>query len=258
MQIINKSFEQFKKNAFQLAGVNLAYFIVAILIGLSLNFFIPIIGQFLYSVIFLISAVVYLRIFMQITNGESSICLNKTYENLLPVSGKLILLDIIKGIILAIVAIPSFMINIYILFSSNESFYYDIDSISMYLGVVLFTLLIMIAVIIIMELILGFVGFSIIDEDFSQMSFKDILVNGFKMMKGYRLKFILIQLVSAFLVLIGILMLGVGVLFTATLSNLLVLNLYKEAKESYIGNIFCNNDSIELNKDSSNNDTQLD
>lgn len=248
MQIFDKSFEQFKQNAFKLAGFTLLYFMVLMVFSLVLSF-IPIIGTLIYNVLVIIGLVLYVRVHMQITNGESSLCFNKASENIFPSSWNLIILNFIKGLFLLIVIIPCAIISAIIFATVSDSYYYSTESMAMLLIIAIFMLLVILLVAFVIELMLGFVSFVIIDKDFSQMSFKEAFSNGFKMMKGYRIKFIIVQLVNGILFFVGILMLGVGVLFTSALSTLIMLNLYKEAKEKYIGCTCCDENSIKLGEE---------
>lgn len=248
MQIFDKSFEQFKQNAFKLAGFTLLYFMVSMIFSLVLSF-IPIVGALIYNILFIISLVFYIRIYMQIVNGKSSLCFNMASENILPASWNLIILTFIKGLLLSIAIIPCAIVSILTFVTVSDSYYSDTESLATFLVIAIFMFLIILLVAFVVELMLGFVSFVIIDKDFSQMSFKDAFSNGFKIMKGYRLKFILVQLVNGILFIIGILMLGVGVLFTSALSTLITLNLYKDAKEKYIGCTYCDKNLTELDEE---------
>lgn len=248
MQIFDKSFEQFKQNAFKLAGFTLLYFMVLMTVCLVLSF-IPVVGTLIYNILVIIGSVFYIRIYMQIVNGESTLCFDMASENMLHASWNLIILTFVKGLFLLIAIIPCVIISILSFVTVSDSYYSDTESLATFLVIAIFMFLIILLVAFVVELMLGFVSFVIIDKDFSQMSFKDAFSNGFKMMKGYRLKFVLVQLVNGILFVIGILMLGVGVLFTSALSTLITLNLYKDAKEKYIGCTCCDKSPIELDKE---------
>lgn len=226
------SFEQFKKHIFSLSLVTFVYFLTVGLSSLIFNGLVPIIGPFLHMTVLMIAMSIYIRIFMQIVNGKDSIVFNDATQEVISVAGKMFLLNFIKGILLAIVAIPCIVLNIVKLLACEPN---SFDSI---IGVFMSTfgiILVILIISIVMELILGFVNFVIVDNDFISMSFKDAIINGIKMMKGYRCRFIGIQIINTFLVFVGFLMLGVGIFFTSSLSFLLTLNLYKEAKDAYLG-----------------------
>lgn len=257
MNTFNNAFEQFKKNAFNLALINLLYTVVVTLGSFVLNGFIPIVGPFLYLALVMVSIPVYVRILMQVVNGRTSTSIDDAMQGIAPVAGKIFLLNFLKGIISTLVAIPCIALSIGKIISMLM---YDSSNFESIIGVFMSlwgAILIVIIVSLILELILGFVTMLISDEDFSRVSFKDSLVNGIKMMKGYRVRFVFIQVINVFLMFLGFLMLGVGIFFTSPLSTLLTLNLYKEAKDNYFGYNNRDNDitsstydSVESNEES--------
>lgn len=235
MYTFNKSFEQFKNNALHLALVNLLYSITIAITYILLNCLIPIVGPILYLAVFMVSTSIYLRILMQVVNNKTPISFDDAKQGILPVAGRMFLLNLVKGLVLTIVAIPCVflnMFNIVSLINQDADGFQTIIKMFVLLGGTIFVIVI---VSIVLELILGFVNLLISDKDFAHMSFKDSVINGVKMMKGYRCRFVFIQIINVFLVFIGFLMLGVGFFFTSPLSTLLILNLYKEAKDSYLG-----------------------
>lgn len=258
MYTFNKAFEQFKNNVLNLALINLLYSLTVSVSSFVLNCYVPVVGPFLHIAVLMISIPVYIRILMQVVNGETSTSFDKAMEGIMPVAGKIFLLNFIKGIILTLVAIPCMIFGVFNAVSGVSYYDFGLETVIRVLMSIGGSILIILIVAFVLELILGFVSLLMSDKDFAQMSFKDSLVNGFKMMKGYRCRFVFIQIINVFLIFIGFLMLGVGIFFTSPLSTLLILNLYKEAKDNYLGYSVEADDMIEFNQDSKENNIEFD
>lgn len=233
MITFTKSFEQFKKNIFSLTIITFVYIAIALLSTLILGFFVPGVGPILNSLIALILSVVYMRVVMQVSN-DNDLSINKAFKGVLSAIGGLFLLNIIKCIILSVMIIPIILIFISSLVGNifSETMFVDIMYI---LGIISLVAIICMVLAIILDLIFGFTMFSIIDEDFATMSLKYRFLAGIKMINGFRGRYILIRIITMFLVLVGCLILGIGVLITYPLAMLLLVNLYKEAKYKYLG-----------------------
>lgn len=246
MSIFNKAFEQFQQHAFKLAGFGVLYFTIVTVCGLILNC-IPIIGTLLYNALVIMGLVFYIRIYMQVVNGQSSLSFDEASDDMLPSAWKLLGFTFIKSLIyIAIIIIPCIIIAVMVGISASD---YSSETLGA-LGILTISMILLImAIVFVVELMLAFVTFVIADKDFSQMSFKESISIGIKMMKGYRINFLLVQVANVILFIAGILMLGIGLIFTSVLSTLIMLNLYKEAKENYVGLIYCNENNAEIDKD---------
>lgn len=233
MNIFNKSWQQFKENAFSLAVITFLYMLVVIGSNAVLNIFIPIIGSFLSMLVIIASMCVYIRLLMQVANKKQAISIEDSLQNLWKPSCNLLLLNILKSIIIFLISIP-------IVFVSTGSMFIDVfegtidlsNIISIFISV--FGIIFLIFLVgLIMELILAFVTYMIADKDFNSKSFKYVFLEGIKMMKGYRIKFVLIQIVTILLCILGLICFGVGILFAVPLGNLMLINLYIEAKDKH-------------------------
>lgn len=231
MEMINKAVEQFKPNAFKLAGITLLFMMASMMLGV-IGAIIPGIGVIVQNVLFLICTVIYVRIYMQVVNNENDLNFNSCSESLWSTSWKLILLTIIKSVMLLIALIPIIILTFLSAVPiDNLSSDMSVGVIFMIVGIFVSIMLLLL----VLELIFGFATYTIVDEDFINNSFKESLVDGVKMMKGYRLKYVVAQLIGGLLFLAGMLMFGIGTIFTTSLANLILINLYKEAKENYFG-----------------------
>lgn len=235
MEMFNNAIKLYKPHAFKLAGITLLYSIISLFMQIVMQF-VPIVGPIAYNVLFLIGLISYIRLFMQIINNQENINIDDSFNNIKPSSLKFIGLTFIKAIVLC------FMLFLYVINNKElitmimtESTYNLLEIFTSVMQLFIVVMFIFVIFTMIVETFIGFASFVMIDEDFVDKSFKDSIIDGYKMMKGYRLKFILVQVLSGVLHIIGLLMLGMGTLFTTPLSITIMLNLYNEAKENYFG-----------------------
>lgn len=233
MNIFNKSWQQFKGNAFGLAVITFLYMLVIMGSSMILNIFIPIIGSFLSMLVTIASMCVYIRLLIQVANGNQNISIEDSLQNLLKPSCNLLLLNILKSIIIFLIAVPIVFISTGSIFISVFEGIVDLSNIiSIFISV--FGIIFMILMVgIIIELLVAFITYMIVDKEFENKSFKYVFFEGIKMMKGHRIKFVLIQIINVLLCILGLICFGIGVLFAIPLGNLMLINLYIEAKNKH-------------------------
>ena len=241
MIIFDKAFNQFKKDGLKLGFLNIAYFLVVVIGSGIIGAILPLIGALLVFVASGIFISVYTRLYMQTVNEEETTSFDKAMKNVVRPGLRATLLYFVQSLVIfavMIVCVISVMVGLFSLLVNEPTIFDLINLMLSYIG----PLLIITIISIVCRLLFVFTDLLIMDKDFANMSFKDGVKNGIKMAKGYRLNYILIEIVHIVLTFVGILAFGVGIIFTEALYRLLLLNLYKEAKENYFGyNVIDNN-----------------
>lgn len=237
--IFDKSFRQFKNNISQIILLRVTYIIIYTLIMMMMFVKIPgvnyVVNVVLNIILLPLLWSLYNKKMIQVAQDKKIKTIKEILKENKLMIFKFYLLTLIKSIMLIVVSVIAVIfineqkINLDSTISNVRYFYkLAIGCLKIIVVTKFFSILI--------EYTMGFVNFLVIDEDFSKMSLKEILINGIKMMKGYRIRFFLGKIICWFLNSIGFMIFGVGKILTAPYGRLLIINLYQEAKENYFKN----------------------
>ena len=86
------------------------------------------------------------------------------------------------------------------------------------------------------QMILPFGVFVLLDDDFKDGKFFKSIGDSFKMASGYRLRFLIVNLLNMVLTGLCIFTLGLSLLYTTPLHYIMLSNLYTESKDAYLNN----------------------
>lgn len=226
-----KSFDYLKSNFSDFILITLAYMIIVSGISYFVGIFIPIIGTLISVILTQISITCYNRFLMNAMDKENdnisfSSRLKSVMTNLKSPFFKVCAVSLVRVVLNSLVTLFFGAGVLLSVFSSNL----DIMSI---IFRVLALLLILVITNIISDMFIGLTLYLALDEDYNSKSLKSTFVDGFKMMKGYRVKFIGIKIIASILNFLGTLLLGVGVLITMPLTSMATIELYNESKKNY-------------------------
>lgn len=223
-------FRCFSQNLFHLVFITFIYMILTY--GLSYVIgVIPIVGSFASLFLTQVALIIYLKFFISIFRKKNESSFTKRIKNtfgeikecFLKVLGVSLVRLVINTIGILIIG-GTILFNV---LSTN-------NGLSSVILTILVVTLLFFSVNFISDLCLGFTLYMAVDNDYNSKSVKDTFIDGFKMMKGYRLKFIWLRIVSFALNFLGSLLLGIGVLFSRSYTELLFIDLYERAKIDYL------------------------
>lgn len=226
-EILKRATKTLNSNLWSLMSIYLIFSIVVYLLSK-----IPIIGILLAT----LPSFILIKILLKSIRGEYmsfSDLLNLEIKNYLKFLGFTLSSMILIVIPLLIILALFFFLSLFLSFnlSSIEYLLFEESVIGSWVIVILLVLIIPL-LFMLYSLLFGFTAYTCVDEDFSNLNFLDTIEYSFRILKGCRLKYILIFIISALsFIIVTPLTLGLGLLYLLPLITLAFISLYEYGKE---------------------------